>query len=486
MTRRWRTRSPAVTGRRWCGVSGSCSPPSGRCAPWRSSIGAGGTLARAGAPDAVAGALAAPSVGARRLGLVAASTTTAGTFVAQARASTGLESAVAVAGRVTAASVPGAVGSIARSGDARLGGHDFRGRYAPVTSVFRRSLAVGEFDNRAPIASRIASRRILIGAILAVFLLLALLSSVVVVRALQRQVGKFLEAARRLARGDFSRPVPIEGGDEFAVLGREFNAMSQQLASKIQEVQRKRGELEETIRRVGEAFAAGLDRQEMVNIAVRTAVEACEAEAGRALPIDGRRMKTAYVGERSSALERALETAERTAFQIHGEDGHDWIADLDASVDGDPTEIDESRPVRARIEDVYALAVPLMARLGHGRTIEQVGVVSIARSGRDFDESELELFAYLTGQAAVSIENVDLHETVRVQAVTDELTGLSNMRAFHDALAAEIERSRRFGTDVGLMMLDIDDFKSVNDSFGHQQGDIVLMEVARVASQPLT
>ncbi len=62
---------------------------------------------------------------------------------------------------------------------------------------------------------------------------------------------KFLAAARRLARGDFSRPVPIEGGDEFAALGREFNMMSEQLASKIAEVQRKRGELEDTIRRVG-------------------------------------------------------------------------------------------------------------------------------------------------------------------------------------------------------------------------------------------
>jgi diguanylate cyclase (GGDEF)-like protein len=124
--------------------------------------------------------------------------------------------------------------------------------------------------------------------------------------------------------------------------------------------------------------------------------------------------------------------------------------------------------------------VPLMARLGQGRSPEQVGVVAIARADRDFDDHEYELFAYLTGQAAVSIENVDLHETVRVQAVTDELTGLANLRHFHDTLDNEIERSRRFQTDVGLMLLDIDDFKAVNDTYGHQQGDLVLIEVARV------
>ena len=96
------------------------------------------------------------------------------------------------------------------------------------------------------------------------------------------------------------------------------------------------------------------------------------------------------------------------------------------------------------------------------------------------DDAEYDLFAYLTGQAAVSIENVDLHEMVRIQAVTDELTGLYNLRHFHDTLDGELERSRRFGTDVGLMLLDIDDFKRVNDTYGHQQGDLVLIEVARV------
>jgi len=109
-----------------------------------------------------------------------------------------------------------------------------------------------------------------------------------------------------------------------------------------------------------------------------------------------------------------------------------------------------------------------------------VGVISLARPDRQFDGQGYELFAYLTGRAAVSMENVDLHETVRLQAVTDELTGLYNRNHFQDTLDSEIERSRRFGTDVGLVMLDIDDFKQVNDTFGHPQGDVVLVEVGRV------
>ena len=61
--------------------------------------------------------------------------------------------------------------------------------------------------------------------------------------------------------------------------------MSEQLEAKIEEVERKRQELEETIRRVGDALATGLDRHGVVALAVRQAVDACEAEVGRALPL---------------------------------------------------------------------------------------------------------------------------------------------------------------------------------------------------------
>jgi diguanylate cyclase (GGDEF)-like protein len=109
-----------------------------------------------------------------------------------------------------------------------------------------------------------------------------------------------------------------------------------------------------------------------------------------------------------------------------------------------------------------------------------LGVISIARHSLAFSRDEQELLDYLAGQAAVSIENASLHETVERQAVTDELTGLANTRAFHSILDREIERARRFETPVGLVMIDLDDFKRMNDEYGHQQGDEVLVSVAGV------
>ena len=75
---------------------------------------------------------------------------------------------------------------------------------------------------------------------------------------------------------------------------------------------------------------------------------------------------------------------------------------------------------------------------------------------------------------------MDLHDTVKRQAVTDELTGLFNHRRFQEVIANEVERTKRGGPGMGLIMLDIDDFKRVNDTYGHMQGDLVLREVARV------
>jgi diguanylate cyclase (GGDEF)-like protein len=433
-------------------------------------------LARTGSASTVAIAVATPSTRkGRKLGYVAVSVTRARDYVDAVRRLTVLETRVAAGGRLVASTL-GEHGTITpTSGDATIAGQKYRGRFAALAQAVGPPVHVGVFEEGSALRSAIRDRRLVIGAILVAFLVLALLSSIVVVRALQGQIQQFLQAARRLAHGDFSEPVPVDGADEFAALGTEFNAMSGQLASKIDEVERKRSELEDTIRRVGDAFAVGLDREGIVNLTLTTAVEACEAETGRALPIDARRMRRAIAGESSPELEAALEAAERSAFAVDLKTGPTWLATLEGGSPDERTE--QHRPARAEVDGFHSLAAPLMARLG--TTVEQVGVVSIARRGKPFDEQEYELFAYVTGQAAVSIENVDLHETVRLQAVTDELTGLYNRNHLQGTLDSEIERSRRFGTDVGLVMLDIDDFKQVNDTYGHPQGDVVLVEVGR-------
>jgi diguanylate cyclase (GGDEF)-like protein len=109
------------------------------------------------------------------------------------------------------------------------------------------------------------------------------------------------------------------------------------------------------------------------------------------------------------------------------------------------------------------------------------GLITVARD-RPFLDDDRELLRSLAAQATLALENVDLHHQVSVQAVTDELTGLANHGRFQELLGSEIEQVRRYHHPVGLIMLDIDDFKSVNDTHGHQQGDVVLKRVARVVA----
>ena len=206
---------------------------------------------------------------------------------------------------------------------------------------------------------------------------------------------------------------------------------------------------------MGESFTKSLDRVGLLEIVVQTAVDGLGAACGRATIRRGdeeRLREVALTGD-PEAYQRALHAAEAAA--------------LDA---GQIAEIE--------LAGASALAAPL-----GGGDDGAVGIVSVARGDRRFTPSERELFSYLTNQASVSVENVDLHETVQRQAVTDELTGLFNHRRFQEVMTQEVERARRYGQEMGLIMLDIDNFKRVNDTYGHLQGDEVLREVARVLRQ---
>ena len=207
---------------------------------------------------------------------------------------------------------------------------------------------------------------------------------------------------------------------------------------------------------MGESFAKGLDRDALLEIVVQTAVDGVGAACGRAALREGPQRR----------FEEVASEGDVEAFR-------EVIAAAEAAA------IEAGQAAETQLGAATALSHPLSATEG-GRAL---GLISVARNGNSFSANERELFSYLSNQASVSIENVDLHETVRRQAVTDELTGLFNHRRFQEVMATEVERAKRFGHGMGLIMLDLDNFKRVNDTYGHMQGDLVLREVARVLKE---
>jgi len=284
------------------------------------------------------------------------------------------------------------------------------------------------------------------------FLLLALIGVALTARTMQSQIAAMLAAARRIGSGDFSKRVPVVGRDEMAGLASEFNKMSDQLEEQIGELRRQRSELDRSVRRLGEAFAAGLDRDALLAIVAETALGACNAEYAR-VSLEGGQL-------------------------IEVPDGFKGPS-RDAAVAGQKRADREGVKIDVRRAGGFALAAPLK-QLSDGAL---VGSLSVGRRGEAFTESDREVFLYLIGQASASIENISAHERVTEQAVTDELTGLPNNRAFRETIDREGARVERFGHQLSLIILDLDDFKSVNDTHGHLQGDEVLRLIGELLTE---
>jgi diguanylate cyclase (GGDEF)-like protein len=104
-----------------------------------------------------------------------------------------------------------------------------------------------------------------------------------------------------------------------------------------------------------------------------------------------------------------------------------------------------------------------------------VGVMNLSRSTLGgYSASELRLLSLLSDQAAVAISNASLHQMISRQAYSDTLTGLPNRRALDERLEEEVVSARRNNYSFAVIMMDLDGFKAVNDTYGHSVGDDVL------------
>ena len=126
--------------------------------------------------------------------------------------------------------------------------------------------------------------------------------------------------------------------------------------------------------------------------------------------------------------------------------------------------------------------VMLLAPLRIGRDV--VGILEVgSRTQTAFDEDEANVLEALADQLAIALENAWLYAEIERLAATDGMTGAYNVRYFYQALDREVVRSRRYGQDTSILICDLDDFKAINDRFGHLAGDDVLRQVARLLQE---
>ena len=257
-------------------------------------------------------------------------------------------------------------------------------------------------------------------------LLLALLATFALIaavaylegRSIVRTIRRVVTAANAIAQGRLSERVPVRGRDELALLGRSFNDMASQLEARVGDLETERKRLRDATLRFGEALAASHDVDELRRAIVEAAVEATGASRG-ALVQSGREVIAA----------------------------------------GDELPDDER------------LELPLAAGP------ESFGTLVL--TGSRFSIHDLETASALVAHAAVALDNARLHRMVEEQASFDGLTQLANRRRCEATLANELARAERFGEPLALVFADLDNFKQVNDRYGHLVGDDVLREFAR-------
>jgi len=271
-------------------------------------------------------------------------------------------------------------------------------------------------------ANRSAMQRLLMGLVACLLLVAAV--AYIEGRAIVRTIRRLVDAARAIARGDLKERVPVQGRDEFALLGRTFNEMAAQLQTRLDELEHQRGRLRDVISRFGEALGATHDADQLMRLIVEAAVEATSATGGVIVGSSGELVQAGRPGAGAEKIE-----------------------------------------------------VPL--------TAGKMNFGSLLLFADEFEDEDRMTAVSLASQAVVALDNARLHRIVERQALIDGLTGLANRRQCEETLASELARLERFGGSLALVVADLDWFKDVNDRYGHPAGDAVLREFAALLQETL-
>lgn len=279
-------------------------------------------------------------------------------------------------------------------------------------------------------------------------------------RAVARASDALAERARGVSIGHFGgEPVRTDGPRELVRLGQAFNDMLATVRAHEEERDRSEGEFRHSVERLGTALSGSHDPHAIGQVTTETAalVTGCRTAllwvvegselAPRHVSGEGRVRSPLSLGEGLAGSAAALATPRAGDERAAGEPHHEHAMAAPLTVDG----------------EVWGV---LAAYGRRGTTIP-------------YSLDDVAVLARLAQQAETAVENAQLHAEVTRLSMTDPLTGLANRREMERRMDLEVERADRSAEPFSLALLDVDDFKVVNDSFGHPAGDAVLVELAQ-------
>ena len=327
-------------------------------------------------------------------------------------------------------------------------------------------------------------------------------------RSTTRPLAELAWAAGKVADGELGVRVPVGRDDEIGRLAGTFNRMTRELQAYVQALTASRDQLRGHLAILGDTLSSTHDLHRILQVILQTALSATGARAGVVLLVDPdedclvARCAEGLTGrwdvpeDQISSLRVPLGVGILGAVAAGGEARRGLCGIGDGLVDepfcrtyvavpicapatvGDPL-VPLSTQVSASAKPSGAAGLP-----GEREVAGQPAVLGVLalydRLGVDeFDDADLLTLRTFAGQAGIAVQNVRVHEEAQRLSLTDPLTGLWNYRYLRESMRREVERASRFGRMLTVLVLDLDHFKEVNDTYGHAAGDNVLSEFAR-------
>ncbi len=284
-------------------------------------------------------------------------------------------------------------------------------------------------------------------------------------RSIVGPVRQLVARARGVANRDFESRLDLDRNDEFGELASAFDQMSSRLGRQFDSLT--------ALAEIDRLILATQDTTQVVARVLRRLAQALRADVVALTLFDqdnpdfARHYLLGGAGGDELAMERrTIPAAVRAALQ-DGAAGQ-WVAIArDASTPSHLAPLQEAGMAGAFVQPVAWRGAPCGAlALGY-------------REDRTIDEEERQQVRELADRVAVAVSSAWRDEKLYQQAHFDPLTGLPNRLLFRDRLEREIARSQREGHALALLFIDLDNFKVVNDTFGHAVGDELLREAAR-------
>jgi len=345
---------------------------------------------------------------------------------------------------------------------ARFGAQRRLGVAAPIASLGVTMLASSPPQTGPGRTNLIA----LFGGLLAILTVLIVLVGYVVSGLVTRPVEDLVEAATAVSRGDLSQRVDVSGDVELATLGRAFNQMTDNLQEYVTQLERSRDEFQSAIARLGDVLVSTHDIGGIIDVVL----EACTLTLRAEEAVFFERVAMPARIRASAAQSWAVPSLELNGVGVAGAAARTLAPVLYPG----PEELADGEPVVDA-----AMAVPIVSEN------RLFGVLAVygRQAGGAFRPEDVNTLQTLARQAEVAIGNVFLHDETRRQARTDGTTGLWNRREFEFRARESVKEAARFDEPFGVILVDIDDFKQVNDKFDHSTGDAALIWMASRLSE---